>query len=299
MKLKPGVDAASIQRYDVTMDEYTKNDDGTYSFVHTFSDANVQGNYAARFWAHDATNEAASDDNVSLDNYWDPPCYLEVVNFSKHDQTDSLDQLRTTMDYNLKIAQHGSNACRDTTASVELYNAGGMTFHTPLAGDDIAQALTEEGFDISIQAQAVEADSAQVTVSDPRAANDTTADAQGYSKPVAYDCDVEVIDFCLVNAADAGNGRWAFDFNIRVESNAKCGTLTASLDLVKDGTFIENVALDGQEIISAFDCECEKTFTVTADYDGIGNEFYGQLDIRNGQQQVVKITDSCTYEVTH
>lgn len=106
-----------------------------------------------------------------------------------------------------------------------------------------------------------------------------------------------MIDFCLVNAAEASAGRWGFDFNIRVESNSKCGTLSATLDLVQDGVFMANVALDGAEIIAAFDCECEKTFTVYADYDGTGNEFYGQMDIRNGQHQVVKITDSCTYEI--
>lgn len=135
-------------------------------------------------------------------------------------------------------------------------------------------------------------------MSDSRAAEDQTADAKGWTEPNSYTCDVEVIDFCLVNAKEVSTGRWGFDFNIRVESNSKCGTLTASLDLVKDGVFTDNVTLDGAEIISAFDCECEKTFTVEADYDGSGNEFYGQMDIRNGQQQIVKITDSCTYEVT-
>lgn len=41
IKLKPGVDAAPIQSFDVAMDDLTVNDDGTYSFEHTFSHPNV------------------------------------------------------------------------------------------------------------------------------------------------------------------------------------------------------------------------------------------------------------------
>lgn len=73
--------------------------------------------------------------------------------------------MRTTMDYNLKIAQHGDNACRATNATVELYNPSNvMTFYTPLSEDDVTQALTEEGFDLAIQIEAAEADTAFVTL---------------------------------------------------------------------------------------------------------------------------------------
>lgn len=69
------------------------------------------------------------------------------------------------------------------------------------------------------------------------------------------------------------------------------------MDLIIDDTFLGEVSFDGNEIIDVFNCECQKVFTVTADYDGTPGSFYGQIDIRNGQQKMVKIADSCVLEL--
>merc|ERR1712083_487964 len=67
-----------------------------------------------------------------------------------------------------------------------------------------------------------------------------------------------------MGASEVSDGRWAFDFNIRVEHNSQCGALTASIDMIKDSqNYFANVAVDGDQIIDAFNCQCEKVFTVT------------------------------------
>ena len=136
-------------------------------------------------------------------------------------------------------------------------------------------------------------------MSDPRSVQNITAEAGGWESPSDYSCNVEVVDFCLDDAFQVTDGRWGFNFTIRVEANSKCGALTASMDLVQDGNYLGEVSIDGNDIIDVFNCQCEKTFTVYADYDGSPGEFYGQMDIRNGQHQVVKITDSGTMEINY
>jgi hypothetical protein len=107
-----------------------------------------------------------------------------------------------------------------------------------------------------------------------------------------------VYDFCLDNVTEVSTGRYAFAFTIRVEHNSQCGSLTASMDLVDENqNYFANVAVDGDQIIDVFNCQCPKVFTVYADYDGTPGEVYGQLDIRNGQQQIVQVMDSCTFEL--
>lgn len=70
------------------------------------------------------------------------------------------------------------------------------------------------------------------------------------------------------------------------------------MDLVDENqNFFANVALDGDQIIDAFNCECEKIITVYADYDGTPGEIYGQIDIRSGQLDSVLLADSCIMEV--
>lgn len=141
--------------------------------------------------------------------------------------------------------------------------------------------------------------SAVASVADPRAINDATSSAAAYVAGPDAACEVEVMDFCLVDAAQVADaaGRWGFDFQIRVEANRGCGALTATLDLVKDGAFLGQVAVDGNDIIAAFNCECEKVFTVYADYDGAPGSFYGQIDIRNGDAGIAKIADSCEMDL--
>lgn len=159
--------------------------------------------------------------------------------------------------------------------------------------------MSTYGFNVSIQTEASEVDGATLFWEDPRAVQNQTAPAVGFEAVEDFDCSVQIFDFCLTDAAEVAEGRWAFNFTIRIEQNSKCGALSATMDLIEDGSgaFLTGVALDGGEMIDTFNCDCAKTFTVEADYDGAAESIYGQIDVRNGQQQIVQVMDSCTYEI--
>lgn len=230
---------------------------------------------------------------------WTPPCYLEVLDFSKTDQTDSLDQLRTILEYHVALDHHGDEACATESATIALQNGGIDNFILTLDESDLMVALSDDGFTVSIQSEASSAGGAVVTYSADDAATSQNGTAAGYVAATDYLCTIQIYDFCLDSATEVSDGRWAFDFNIRVEHNSQCGALSASIDMIENGQdYFANVAVDGDAIIDAFNCQCEKTFTVTADYDGAPGDIYGQIDIRDGQQNVVQVMDSCTYEVT-
>jgi len=118
-------------------------------------------------------------------------------------------------------------------------------------------------------------------MADDNAVADAAALADGFSTPDSVDCSVIVRDFCLLNAVEESAGRWSFNFTIRVESNSQCGTLSASMDVIQDTTYLGSVIVDSAAIIDTVDCDCDNTFTVTADYTGTVGDVYGQLDIRN------------------
>jgi len=91
-----------------------------------------------------------------------------------------------------------------------------------------------------------------------------------------------VHDFCLDSAWDKGDGTWGFNFTIKAASNAQCGSVSATMDIIyNEETYLGSVTIPDNEIVSAFECDCDKTFTVTADFDGAPGDVYGQLDIRN------------------
>lgn len=116
-----------------------------------FSSPNTAGDYAVNGKATDTDNAAHTTMTTATQAYtWDPPCYLDAE-LVKVSQTDSLDQLRTSMQYNLKAAQHGDNACRDTTSTVAITGASGTpTFITQLSAADQASAMSSEGFSINV-----------------------------------------------------------------------------------------------------------------------------------------------------
>lgn len=168
-----------------------------------------------------------------------------------------------------------------------------------LSESDLEVALSPSGFNVSIQTEASFVDGATLFWEDPRAVANQTAPADGFAAPTEFDCSVQIYDFCLTDAAEIAEGRWAFNFTIRIEQNSQCGALSATMDLIEDnaGAFLTNVSLDGAAMIDSFNCDCAKTFTVEADYNGAADSIYGQIDVRNGQQQIVQVMDSCTYEI--
>lgn len=160
--------------------------------------------------------------------------------------------------------------------------------------------MSNEGFNVSIQTESSSAGGAKIVYKDSNAADQQNATATGFESDADFDCSIQIYDFCLDSAREVSTGRWAFDFNIRVEQNSKCGALTATIDMISDNmNYFANVDVDGEQIIDAFNCQCEKTFTVTADYNGAPADIYGQIDVRNGQQKIIQIMDSCTFEVTN
>lgn len=167
------------------------------------------------------------------------------------------------------------------------------TFRMEMASSDLEVALSSTGYTMTVAIEAAEASGATITMADDNAVLDASALAAGFTTPTSVDCSVIVRDFCLLNAEEVSSGRWEFNFTIRVESNSECGTLSASMDVIQDTTYLGSVAVDSASIIDSVDCDCDNTFTVTADYTGTVGDVYGQLDIRNAQHQIVQVTDSC------
>jgi len=130
---------------------------------------------------------------------------------------------------------------------------------------------------------AKDAITAGVTVSDPNAIEDATKIANGWVQPTTpLDCTVNVQDFCLTGASNNGDKTWDFVFTIRAASNNACGPLSTTLEVISEDNYLANVIIPGNGIVSAFDCNCDKEFTVTAEFAGTTGDVYGQLDIRNG-----------------
>lgn len=81
-------------------------------------------------------------------------------------------------------------------------------------------------------------------------------------------------------------------------SNSACGALSANMDLIwDDNTYLGNVVIPGNDIVDSFNCDCVKTISVEADFDGTPGDVYGQLDIRNSAHQVLQMQDSCVKAV--
>lgn len=95
---------------------------------------------------------------------WVPACYPEVVSFTKTGQDVSLDHSRTQLDFNLQLAAHGSNACHNKSAVVEIMSPtdDSVAFTMRLNSDDIEAAL-DGGFDFSVAIPTEKAEDAKVT----------------------------------------------------------------------------------------------------------------------------------------
>lgn len=276
-------------------------DGRTYSFNETWvSAANLHDTYWGVLSCMDMDHPSESESVKATPEEWQPPCYLDITTLQTTGQSDSLDWLRTTIDFEIHVERHGDDACTDTTATFQLMNADGdATFTTGVSGQDM-DAATDGVFKFQVAVGSDEAVSATATLTDPNAAEDATKSITNvHTTPDSPDCSIDVRDFCLTDArASDTAGRWEFDFTIRVESNQECGALSASLDIISDTHFLGNVSVDGDEIASAFDCECDKVVTVIADFDGSASTIYGQLEIHNGESELAQLTDSCTFDLT-
>lgn len=70
------------------------------------------------------------------------------------------------------------------------------------------------------------------------------------------------------------------------------------MDLVyNEGDYLTSVQVPNSQIVSSFDCDCDRTFTVTAEFSGAEGDVFGQLDIRNTPHDIITMVDSGIYHI--
>jgi len=95
LKIKNSTSESNFNKTDVTL--VPTGDGMTYTWTGSLEAPNDKESYVGKLTFQVAND---SSENVQLMTdavQWTPPCYLEVLDFSKIDQTDSLDQLRTIL----------------------------------------------------------------------------------------------------------------------------------------------------------------------------------------------------------
>jgi len=186
-----------------------------WTFTTSVEAPNNFGYYCGALSAFDTVNEADISDAETDCALWSPPCYLEVVNFGKIGQEESLDHMKTHLDYNIELAAHGDNACNTTTSIMTLQNGTADSFRLFLSPADLESALTTSGWNMSIAIESDLANGATVIMKDDNAVVDATAPALGFVTPPDVDCSVIVHDFCLETVTQVSSaGRYAFNFTI-------------------------------------------------------------------------------------
>lgn len=104
-----------------------------WTFTTSVEAPNNFGYYCGALSAYDTVNEADISDAETDCALWSPPCYLEVVSFAKIGQEESLDHMKSHLNYNIELAAHGDNACNTTTAVMTLQNGTADSFRLLLS----------------------------------------------------------------------------------------------------------------------------------------------------------------------
>jgi len=175
----------------------------TYTWEQSIDAPNVYQVYVGKIMAHDTVAAQDYDWEKTEEILWNPPCYLEIDEFKKTDQIESNDQLRTVLDYNIKLSQYGDQ-CNNSTAEVTLYESSqdDAYFWMWLEDSDLEVALSDDGFDLSIQTVAEQAAGAKLFFKNENAVENVTDVATGFATPDSHNCDVTVYDFCLIEAEE-------------------------------------------------------------------------------------------------
>lgn len=111
----------------VPLDDSLVSVDGrTYNFdgVAVTSTGNLNDWYTGVLSAEDNSHPGEKETATTTKEHWEPPCYLEVTNFSKTGQKHTIDHLYVELDMSLSVAQHGDRACNSTWGSVTLGTGG-------------------------------------------------------------------------------------------------------------------------------------------------------------------------------
>lgn len=169
VKLKSEETGSYLSTTDVNL---TKVDDYTYTFTGEVQGPNKYGNYSFKAIAYDSSNPSDKNQKYSSLDLWDPPCYLNIAEFRKVSQDTSIDHLKTQLNYNVQLEQHGDNACRLLQAKVSMSNAEGTTFTHWFDWTDVSTALnTDGGFNYTVGMDTSSAVTAHLDWMDPRATN--------------------------------------------------------------------------------------------------------------------------------
>lgn len=146
-------------------------DGNTYSFDVGVSSPNLQGWYHGVLYAEDHTHPGEEEEARTSREHWQPPCYLEVADFTKHGQALTLDHSDVSLDLSAGVVQHGDEACQATTGTVTIQNGGVTTFEYKFKEGDMAAAVAGT-FEFTVKVPADEVGSAKVVFADPNAAED-------------------------------------------------------------------------------------------------------------------------------
>jgi len=63
--------------------------------------------YYGKLVAEDSSHPGEKEEATAVSSVWKPPCYLDVVEFTKIGQVHTIDHLYVEIDMSLKLAQHG------------------------------------------------------------------------------------------------------------------------------------------------------------------------------------------------
>lgn len=103
----------------------TRVDEYNFNFTTDIAGPNLYGNYYGKLQAYDANNEVDKVWKSTDEALWDPPCYLDIIKFEKLTQVSSVDDIHAQLSYNIEVAEHGDNACRDNHLEVEMKGTDG------------------------------------------------------------------------------------------------------------------------------------------------------------------------------
>lgn len=205
---------------------------------------NKQGEYYGWIRIFNTKDDSNEDSEASENFIWNPPCYLEVLEFSKDGQEHNLPMDKVAIDLKISLAHHGDNACVDQSALVSIWNGATQTFSHKLSATDIQSAI-QSSFDFTVIVPSNEVSSAHLSYDDSNADEASAYIDPVYVPEIATECAIEIKTFCLTGVSDLVDGRATFTFDMSVVASPLCQSLTASLDIVNDaGVYLGNVSLD-------------------------------------------------------
>ena len=257
-------------------------------------DSNEFGEYYAKLYFTDIEHETAVQHAgpIYVNNV--PLCHLYVDSFDQTAFDFSVDEAHFELGVHVALSHAGDNACLSSEATVSLMAGDNVVFVHEISASDLA-AANSGSFDFSIVEDVDAAVSrAVVNYTD---SNAPVAAAANFDivAAAAGPCEIEIENFCLIDViAGEAEADATFDFSLVVRSTPSCADLEVSIDIVQEGQYLGNVVIDAADVVSAVECNCDTTFSVTAPA-AVTGEFYGQIDVREPTTGKIYISDSTPF----